>query len=269
MVSEPSCGLSTVLTPVTCLILQGVKSIRIGDSNLKLDRANYFVASLEVPASGEILDVSPDKPYVALGLTLDRIALADLIAELPPSMLNLSDLPPEGPSFSMSAVTEDLRSAWAGLLALLDRPDDIAMLAPARKREILYRLLQGPLGGHLHQIAQQDSRLSKIDSAVRWIIRHYDQTVRTTDLAKIAGMSLATFHRHFKAATAMSPIQYQKTLRLNNARIHLAAGVAVSEAAYAVGYESASQFSREYRRAFGVPPSLDITQMEERLLAAI
>ncbi|MBL0914461.1 MAG: helix-turn-helix domain-containing protein [Sphingopyxis sp.] len=135
------------------------------------------------------------------------------------------------------------------------------MLAPMREREILYRLLQGPLGHQLCAIAQEDSRLSRVRRAILWMHEHFDKMLPTATLAEIAGMSTASFHRHFKAATAMSPLQFQKTLRLHAARRLLAGGSEASRAAYSVGYESASQFSREYARAFGLPPSRDAERL--------
>lgn len=257
ILSRPSVGVSTVFTPVTCLILQGAKQVTIGDAMLQYDCASYFVASLDLPATGRVPAASPEKPYVAVGLELDRAALASLIAEMPAGLIDHDSMPAERHGFGVGAATEELLEAWAGLLALLDRPDDIATLAPAREREILYRLLRGPLGGHLCQIAQEDSRLERIRRAISWIRDHYEETLRTETLARIAGMSIASFHRHFRAATAMSPLQYQKSLRLHNARRLLASGMEASRAAYSVGYGSATQFSREYSRSFGVPPSRD------------
>lgn len=261
ILSSPGSGGSTVLTPVTCLILQGRKQVTIGDTVLHYDSASYFVASLDLPATGLVSEASPEQPYVAVGLALDRVMLADLIAGMPPALIGSEPAPDDRACFGVAPVTDDLLEAWARLLALLDQPDDIAVLAEAREREILYRLLRGPLGGHLRQIAQDDSRLERIRRVIDWIRAHYDETLRTGMLAEIAGMSVASFHRHFRAATAMSPLQYQKTLRLHMARRLLVSGLEAGEAAYSVGYESASQFSREYSRAFGVPPSRDTERL--------
>ncbi len=159
--------------------------------------------------------------------------------------------------FGVSAVTPDLLDAWARLIALLDTPDDIPVLAPIHEREILYRLLKGPQGGVLRQIVRTDSRLSRVRQAIVWIRAHFDEMLRVEDLAERAGMSPASFHRHFKAVTAMSPLQYQKTLRLQEARRLLIASGGAARAAHMVGYESASQFSREYARMFGAPPHRD------------
>ena len=256
--SEPTSGVATVFEPVACLILRGAKEVTIGQTVLRYDTAHYFVASLDLPAMGRVVEASADSPYLGAGLTLDRSLLADLIASMPPDMIGSQGAAAERSGFSISPVTPDLLEAWAGLLALLGQPDDVALLAPLREREILYRLLRGPLGGQLCQIAQEDSRLSRVRRVIAWMRAHYDQGLHTAELAEIAGMSVPSFHRHFKAATAMSPLQYQKALRLHAARRLLASGTEVSGAAYAVGYESASQFSREYSRAFGLPPSRDV-----------
>jgi transcriptional regulator GlxA family with amidase domain len=150
---------------------------------------------------------------------------------------------------------------WSRLLALLDAPEDIAVLAPMLEREILYRLLQGPQGDALRQIARADSRLSQVRRSVEWIRTHFDEAIRVDTLAEIAGMSPASFHRHFRAATAMSPLQYQKVLRLQEARRLMVVSASTTQAAHRVGYESASQFSREYTRMFGVPPSRDAERL--------
>lgn len=259
--TKPGSGVATMLTPVTCLILRGRKQVTVGETMLEYDSARYFVASLDLPATGRVLDSSPAEPYLAVGLELDRGILSDLIASLPPGLVNNAPVASDQPCFGTDTVTRDLLEAWSWLLSLLDQPEDVPALAAAREREILYRLLRGPLGGHLCQIAQGDSRLARIRRVIDWIGSHYEETLRTGMLADIAGMSVASFHRHFRAATAMSPLQYQKTMRLHMARRLLASGMEAGEAAYRVGYESASQFSREYSRAFGMPPSRDVERL--------
>jgi AraC-like DNA-binding protein len=255
VVGQPSQPMSSLYEPMICLVLQGAKEVMIGDHLLRYDPACNFIASLELPVSGCVVEASPDKPYIGVALTIERAMLADLLATMPSS--------PEGQTsgFAVTPVTPDLLDAWAQLLMLLDTPEDIPVLAPLREREILYRLLQGPQGGLLRQIARADSRLSRVRRAIHWIQAHFDQAMRIEGLAEIAGMSIPSFHRHFKAATAMSPLQYQKTLRLHAARRLLVASNDASRAAYSVGYESASQFSREYARMFGAPPSRDAERL--------
>ena len=255
LATQPSVPVSAVYQPMVCIVLQGAKQVLIGDQLLRYDPATCFIASLEIPASGWIVEASPEKPFIAASLVLDRDAIAALIAEMPDA--------PDGQTagFAVTAVTPDLLSAWIQLFALLDAPQDVAMLAPQRTREIYYRLLQGPQGGVLRQIVRADSRLSQVRRAVEWIRTHYDETVQTETLAEIAGMSIPSFHRHFKAATAMSPLQYQKTMRLQVARRLMITESDAARAAYAVGYESASQFSREYARLFGAPPARDAERL--------
>jgi transcriptional regulator GlxA family with amidase domain len=165
--------------------------------------------------------------------------------------------PTAEPAFAVNPVTPELLDAWLRLLRLLDAPQDIAVLAPLCEREILYRLLQGPQGAIVRQIARADSRLSQVRRAIALIRDQFDRPLRVEALAEEAGMSPASFHRHFRTATAMSPLQYQKSLRLQEARRLILAGRDVAAAGFAVGYESASQFSREYARLFGSPPSRD------------
>lgn len=248
---QPSMPIATLYQPMVCLVLQGAKQVVIGDQILRYDPASCFIASLEIPACGRVIEASPDKPFIAASLVLDRDMLTGLIAEMPAA--------PDGQTagFAVSAVTPGLLAAWIQLFDLLAAPQDIAMLAPARKREIFYRLLQGPQGGLLRQIVRSDSRLSQVRRAVAWIRDHYHERLPVERLAEIAGMSVPSFHRHFKAATAMSPLQYQKSLRLQAARRLMIAEPDAARAAYAVGYESATQFSREYARMFGTPPARD------------
>ena len=246
----------TVYEPMICMVLQGAKQVMIGDQSLRYDAASCFVASLELPVTGCVMEASADRPYVVACLSLDRDALASLLTVRPaaPSAQPLA-------GFGVAPVTLPLLEAWDQLLALLDAPDDIPFLAPAREREILYRLLQSGHGQMLSQIGREDSRLSQVRRAIDWIRRHFDQALPVATLAGIAGMSVPSFHRHFKEATAMSPLQYQKTLRLQAARRLLTTSTDAAKAAYAVGYESASQFSREYARFFGAPPSHDSARL--------
>jgi AraC-like DNA-binding protein len=234
-----------------CLVLQGAKRLMIGDRILRYDPACSFIASLELPASGCVIEATPERPYVGVSLILDRALLGELLPHAPERMDG------DAAGFSVDPITPALLDAWEQLLALLDAPQDIAVLGPLREREILYRLLCGPQGPMLRQIVCENSRLSQVRRAIQWLQAHFDRKMRIEMLAEIAGMSVPSFHRHFKAATAMSPLQFQKTLRLQAARRLLATSVEASRAAYSVGYESASQFSREYARMFGAPPSRD------------
>ncbi len=246
---------SGIYLPVMAMILRGAKEIAIGDRRLRYDPASYFIATVELPASGCVRLNQPDESYLAVSLDLDGDRLAPLLPEA-------ADLPQAGEAaFAVNPVTPELLDAWLRLLRLLDTPQDIAVLAPLCEQEILYRLLQGPQGAMLRQITRADSRLSRIRRAIALIRARYDQPIHVEALAEHAGMSPASLHRHFKSATAMSPLQYQKALRLQEARRLIASGREVAAAAYAVGYESASQFSREYTRTFSAPPSRDVGRL--------
>jgi AraC-like DNA-binding protein len=253
--TAPSDPVSIVYDPIVCVVLQGAKQVMIGEQVLRYDVATSFITSLELPASGRIIEATPDRPYAAAGLLIDLDIVAELIADLPET----PDRP--GAGFFVMPVTAELLAAWQQLIALLDAPGDVRVLAPLRERELLYRLLCGPHAAVLRQIARGDSRLAQVRRTIQWLRGHFDQAMRIEQLAEMAGMSVPSFHRHFKAATAMSPLQYQKSLRLQAARRLLAANAEASRAAYSVGYESASQFSREYARMFGAPPSRDAERL--------
>jgi AraC-like DNA-binding protein len=244
-----------VFEPMLCLVLQGAKEVTIGERKLRYDPATYFIATLDLPASGCIIEASVAKPYVGISLALDREALAGLISDT--SVRSDASVS----AFDTSPVTPQLLDGWLRLMRLLDAPQDIAVLGPMVEREILYRLLQGPQRSTLLQIASADSRLSQVRRAIGWIRSNFDKTLRIEALADMSGMSAASFHRHFKAATAMSPLQYQKNLRLQQARRLLLSNQDAARVGYQVGYESASQFSREYARLFGAPPARDAMRL--------
>lgn len=254
----PQHQLAAVYDPMINLILQGGKSMTVGDRTLHYDPATYFVMSVGLPAVGAVRPSALGEPYLAVSLTLDPVVLATLLTDLPPPSV-------EGrgtPAFSVAAVTTELMDAWVRMLRLMRQPRDIPALAPAYEREILYRVLQGPLGWMLGDIAAPDSALSRIGKAIQWIRQDFALPLRMEALAERAAMGSSAFHRHFKAATALSPLQYQKRLRLLQARKLLLGGAGqVTTVAMEVGYESPTQFSREYARAFGLPPTQDAVRI--------
>ena len=257
MVRAEACS-DQVYEPMLHLVLQGSKSLSIGDQVLRFAPASYFLIPVDVPAIGQIGAERPGGPYLALSLTLDPAVIAAMLADLADSS-TIQD----SAGFAVAAATPELLDAWLRMMRLVDRPHEVAMLAPMIEREILFRVLQGPHGDMLRQIARTDSRLSQVRRAIDWIRLHFAEPLRVEPLASVAGMSVAAFYRHFRAVTAMTPIQYQKRLRLLQARRQLlfephdAASVAFS-----VGYESASQFSREYARMFGLPPVRDVARFK-------
>jgi len=245
-----------------CFILQGSKRVAINDNLLSYDSAQYLISALDLPLIGQILDAGAGQPYVAVSLVLEPALLAELAAIMPP----LRENDHEGIGIAINPMTASLRDTLLRLLSLLDNPNDIPVLAPMAERELLYRLLQGPQGRLLRQIAQPDGPLGRIRRAVQWIRDNHNTQLRIEALCDASGMSRASLHRHFLAMTGLSPLQYQKQLRLQEARQLLLSGEhSASDVAFAVGYESASQFSREYLRQFGAPPARDTRQIRQAI----
>jgi len=245
-----------------CFILQGSKDVAIHDDLLRYDSSRYLVSALDLPLSGQIHNADDGNPYVAISLVLDPALLAEVASTMP--VTREAEMP--GSGIAINPMTPALRDTLNRLLALLDTPADIPALAPMAERELLYRLLQGPQGRLLRSIARPEGALGRIRRAVEWIRDHVNTQFRIEALCEAAGMSRASLHRHFVALTGLSPIQYHKQLRLQEARHLLLAGDrTASDVAYAVGYESASQFSREYLRQFGAPPVRDIRNLRQSI----
>ncbi|MCI0752655.1 AraC family transcriptional regulator [Teichococcus vastitatis] len=239
--------------PSLCVVLQGAKRTSLGSRSFRYDAGKYLVASVDLPVTGRIIEASPRQPYLAMALSIDAASLSALLLE------NEADTAaPPAPGLAICTLEAELAEPLLRLLRLLDRPRDIPALLPLLSREILYRLLQGPQRGMLRQLALAGSPTARIARAIGWIREHYDAPLRIEALARLAHMSPSTFHRHFRAVTALTPLQFQKQLRLQEARRRLLAGEAeIASVGFALGYESPSQFSREYRRLFGEPPGRD------------
>ncbi|WP_433281641.1 AraC family transcriptional regulator [Pseudonocardia xinjiangensis] len=246
---------------VMALIAQGAKRIALGDRVYEYRAGQYLIASVDMPITGQFTEASPERPAMGFGLVLHPATVAELLLQAAPG-----DLPPAGGGAPSGMAVTDAPAALVDavirLLSLLDQPRDIAVLAPLIKREILWRLITGEQGAVVRQLGLADSSLSHIARAVRWIRDHYAQSFRVEDLAQLSGMSVSAFYRNFQAVTAMSPIQFQKQIRLQEARLLLAMQSSdVSGVGHRVGYDSPSQFSREYRRQFGAPPSQDAARL--------
>ncbi|MFR0717699.1 AraC family transcriptional regulator N-terminal domain-containing protein [Pseudomonas putida] len=255
----PEHMLAAVYEPMINLILQGSKTMTVGEKTLHYDPATYFVMSIELPAVGTVHPASTGEPYLAVSLTLDPVALTTLLADLPLP----ADRHDQDPGFSVAPVTPQLMDAWVRLLRLMGDPQSIAALAPAYEREILYRVLQGPHGWMLREIAAPDSAMARVNQAIQWIRRDFAESIRVEHMAEKAAMSVSAFHRHFKAVTTLSPLQYQKRVRLLQARTLMVANArSVTAAAFEVGYESSTQFSRDYAKVFGLPPSRDAARIQ-------
>jgi len=245
-----------------CFILQGSKRVAINDNLLSYDSEQYLISALDLPLIGQIFDDEGGQPYVAISLVLDPAILAELAAAIPP----VREREQKGIGIMINPMTASISDTLLRLLSLLDTPDDIPVLGSMLERELLYRLLQGPQGRLLRQIAQPEGALSSIRRAVAWIRDNYNRRLRIEALCEVSGMSRASLHRHFLSLTGLSPIQYQKQLRLQEARQLLLAGEhRASDVAFAVGYESASQFSREYLRQFGAPPARNVREMRQAI----
>lgn len=226
----------------------------------RYDPATYFVMSIDLPAVGTVHAAESGAPYLAVSLTLDPVVLTTLLADLSKPIGQYE----HHPGFSVAAVTPALMDAWVRMLRLMDKPEDIAALAPVYEREILYRVLQGPYGWMLREIAAPDTALARVSQAIQFIRSDFAESIGVDELAQRAAMSVSAFHRHFKAVTNLSPLQYQKRVRLLQARTLMVANAkSVMAAAFEVGYESPTQFSRDYVRLFGLPPAKDAARIVE------
>ena len=250
-----------VMQPMLAVVAQGAKRTILGDQVFEYRAGQYLVVSVDLPVSGHVCQASGDLPYLGAGLVLKPSQIASLLLETAEHD-HASTSEPSG--VGVSTAPEELPDSFVRLLRLVERPRDAAVLAPMLEREVLWRLLNSGQGPMVRQIGMADSRLSQIGKAIRWIRLHHTKSFRVEELAEIAAMSASSFHRHFRAVTKMSPLQYHKTIRLQEARTRLMAESAdVAAVGFSVGYESPSQFSREYRRLFGNPPSRDLARFRE------
>jgi AraC-like DNA-binding protein len=251
--------LCTVYEPTLCIILQGKKETLLGQETYHYGTAQYIVVTIDLPLSGNIVEATVDKPYLCFKLNLDATGLWDIIDQI---QRRRDQKESSVRGLFVSDANAPLIECATRLTRLLDTPEDIPFLAPMMIREIYYRLLMGDQSEAVWQIATSGSQMQRIAEVINQIKAEFTKPLSMDDLAKQARMSSASFHRHFKAVTSMSPLQYQKQLRLLEARrLMLAENADATRAAYQVGYESPSQFSREYSRLFGAPPIKDIERL--------
>ncbi len=259
---EPDRTTPTVYAPSLCVIAQGRKQAMLGREVYRYGPSEYLIVSVDLPITGTVTEASDARPYLCLKIDIDLQQLSELVLD------------------TQRAISESARGLFVGkldpktresvlrLARLLDAPDDIPVLAPMMMREVYYRMLRSDYGDAIAQIALKGSNLQRIARAVRRIRADLTRPIKVKELAELAGMSTSSFHAHFKSVTAMSPLQFQKHLRLLEARkIMLSAGADAARTAYRVGYESPSQFSREYARMFGNPPARDISLLRRQELA--
>lgn len=257
-IDNPTDAGGLIYEPVVCLVLQGRKRTLIGDGVLEYGASECMVVAAEVTAMGQVCEASTDEPYLALNLLLDPAVISAILLD----MNGLAE-PAIRSGFGVARAGPALLEAWHRYASLLDRPDEIRVMASHLEHELMFRLLMGPQGALLRQIAGADTRLSHIRRAMAWVRQHYAEHLSIDAMAAVAGMSVSVFHRRFKAVTGVSPLQYQKHIRLHEARRRLVTEHAeAATVGYAVGYESASQFSREYKRLFGAPPRRDADALQ-------
>jgi AraC-like DNA-binding protein len=258
---EPTEPISGVYEPSICLAVQGSKRVLLGEDTFVYDAQHYLLTSVHLPIIVQIIEASPEKPYLGLRLKFDLREVSQLMVDsnLPQPRQQQSNR-----GMATGDVTPQLLNAFIRLVDLLADEKDIPILAPVIQREIIYRLLVGDQGERLRQIATAGSQSQQISKAIGWLKNNYTQSVSMDDLAAQANMSTSTFHHHFRSLTALSPLQYQKQLRLQEARrLMLAERMDAANAAFQVGYESPSQFNREYSRLFGAPPLRDVTNLRQ------
>lgn len=256
--SVPTMPMPNVYRPLLCLVVQGGKEVVLGDKMFRYSPGRYGIVTHDLPATGHVVEAALDKPYLSLVLDFDPVTLAELAIRVPPPSRDSTS--PLG--MILAEACPGLLDAAHRLLRLLDDPQALPVLGPLAEQEILYRLLTGPQGATMRQITAGHGGVAQVGHAIAWIRQNSRERLSIGRLAAVVGMSPSSLHEHFRAVTAMTPLQFQKQLRLQDARsLMLTAGLDAAAAAFRVGYESPSQFSREYRRHFGEPPARDIARL--------
>lgn len=255
--TEPTYGM---YEPAFCIVAQGRKKVELNGETFIYDGARSLVVSVDLPIVGHVIEATEEQPYLAAKLSLDPKVLNALLIE---HQLDQRETPSDM-ALSLADTKPEMLDAFTRLVGLLGAPRDIGALAPLAEREILYRLLTGDLASRVRQIALADSKISQVNRAIDWIKRNFNQPFRIDAVCSAANMSPSALHAHFKTVTSMSPLQYQKHLRLQEARRLIVSNVRdAASAGHDVGYDSPSQFSREYRRLFGAPPIRDAVRLRE------
>ena len=254
----------SVLEPSVCVIAQGSKEVLFGENRYRYDTSRYLLATVELPRVSQVLEASQEQPYLSLRLELAPTLVSSVMAEA--SYTQPRDHT-EVRAIDVSPLDANLLDAFVRLVRLLDAPAEAQVLMPLITREIIYRILRGEQGARLRHLAMEGGYTPSIATAVKRLRQGFDQPLRIENLARELGMSVSGLHHHFKAVTAMSPLQFQKRLRLQEARrLMLSEDLDAVSAAYRVGYQDASHFNREYKSLFGVPPMRDVQRLREETL---
>ncbi|WP_328843416.1 AraC family transcriptional regulator [Streptomyces sp. NBC_00258] len=252
-------SLGTVTEPMLAVVVQGAKRTALGDHVFEHHPGQVAVVTVALPLTGQVIRASRSEPFLALGMRLHPATIAQLLVDYGPTDIPRHD----GPGMAISDADDNLLDALVRLMRLMEDPRGLRALGAGVRREIHWWLLNGPQAPLIKQAGMADSRLALVARAIAWIRSRYDQVIRIDDLASHVGASVSSLNRHFRAVTAMSPLQYQKQIRLQKARIALiTAPNDVAAIGYAVGYDNPSQFSREYRRMFGAPPGQDAARLQ-------
>ncbi|WP_113177615.1 AraC family transcriptional regulator [Agrobacterium cavarae] len=265
--SSPSAPCHGSYHPCFAMVIQGAKSLQLGTDTINYGAGDYLLTSFDLPVAWRVVEASHEVPHFCISIAINSEKLLDVmsraqIARPPTALLSQRGI-------VVNAATPELLDATTRLLRLLDRPADIPAMAPLIEQEILYRILTGPAGGQLMSILAADSHGNRIARAIAWLRENYARPIRIEDVADQVGMSVSSFHQHFKAVTAMTPVQYQKQLRLHEARrLMLLERLDAGTASHRVGYQSPSQFSREYARVYGLSPARDVEASRESMSTA-
>lgn len=274
LATEPSGTIRAIYPTSFCVVLQGSKISELSDSRFHYQRGQCLFASVNVPVNSRIVDASSQQPYVAFSLAIDPAMVSELLLQHPDIQAAVTPVTAlasamsgttRQPALSTGEIPADLYDPLMRLLYLLDQPQHLDILEPLIRREICWRLLRSPMGAALLQTGLEDSDTARIGRVTAWIRTHFQQAFKVADLAAMASMSAASFHRHFKAITQLTPVQFQKQIRLQEARRLLLTEHEVASVGYQVGYESPSQFSRDYRKLFGAPPGKDKAVMRSEI----
>ncbi|MEE3716637.1 AraC family transcriptional regulator [Tumidithrix elongata RA019] len=261
--SKPTESDISVLKPAFCVIAQGSKNVLLNDELFHYDSGHYLISTLDLPIRSNVVEASEEKPYLNLRIDLDPVLVASVMIE---SNIEAKKSNAKVKAMDVSPVDADLLDAVVKLVKLLDKPDEMKLFAPSIIREIIYRLLKGRQGERLSHLVIAEGDTQRISRVVKQLRENIDQPLKIDDIARELGMSVSGFHNHFKSVTAMSPLQFQKQIRLQEARrLMLGENMDVASASFRVGYEDSSYFSRDYKKLFGTPPLRDIAKLRGSL----